>query len=112
MFPASQSHQSHDHDYLYEISDIPHYQDFVQQTLTSGETSVEGISNLTQTQRIGKGKRLTKKLAASNNTGDGINAAKKIVHKEIERQRRQQMAKLYAKLRSLLPLDSIKVKYT
>ncbi|XVF09736.1 hypothetical protein REPUB_Repub07fG0121200 [Reevesia pubescens] len=98
MFP---SHQSND--FLYEISDIPHYQD-----LTSGEASVEG-SNLTQ--RMGKGKRL-KNLA---NNDDGINTAaaanndaKKINRKEIERQRRQQMAKLYGKLRSLLPHESIK----
>ncbi|XVF50725.1 hypothetical protein PTKIN_Ptkin04bG0125700 [Pterospermum kingtungense] len=104
MFPSIQIDDS-----VYEISDIPHFEDLEQQNLTSGEASVEG-SNLAQ--KMGKGKRL-KNLAAANNNNDGNasgNDAKKIMRKEIERQRRQQMAKLYGKLRSLLPLESIKGK--
>ncbi|XWS61070.1 hypothetical protein CRYUN_Cryun07bG0094100 [Craigia yunnanensis] len=102
MFP------SYSDDSLYEICGIPHYEDLVQQNLTSGEASVEG-SNLTQ--RMGKGKQLKNLAAANNNDGNAAgNDAKKILRKEIERQRRQQMAKLYGKLRSLLPLESIKGK--
>ncbi|KAG8487864.1 hypothetical protein CXB51_018530 [Gossypium anomalum] len=104
MFPSGQIDG-----YLYEMSDIPHHEDFVRQNLTSGE-SVEG-SHLTR--RTGKGKGLKSLAVANNNDANyavSANDAKKIVRKEIERERRQQMGKLYQKLRSLLPPESIKGK--
>lgn len=65
-------------------------------------------------KKLGSGtSRRPKKILYGADTSGNSNSdeyKKKMVHREIEKQRRQEMATLHASLRSLLPLDFIKVK--
>ncbi|KAF5947658.1 hypothetical protein HYC85_013615 [Camellia sinensis] len=97
MFPFNQS----DHDELdFQIPSILFEENADKQDLIMGFVAPES-SNLTA-DTVGKRPR---KLVENTN-----NSTQKIVHKEIERKRRQEMGNLHASLRSLLPLEYIKGK--
>ncbi|KAK0596942.1 hypothetical protein LWI29_020404 [Acer saccharum] len=89
-----------DHDSFFNHFN-PHQEDFIQQDPISGQASLEGSDLTNNNNNYYEG-------IGSNNDCD----QRKILRKEIERQRRQHMSKLNASLRSLLPLESIKGKRT
>ncbi|KAJ9164111.1 hypothetical protein P3X46_023725 [Hevea brasiliensis] len=95
MFPFQQSNE-----FSSAISCNPH----------QDNPFLAGASN-NPTNLMGDG--LPPRVLANSNTNNDANLAcdeKKIIRKEIERQRRQQMSTLHASLRSLLPLESLKGK--
>lgn len=100
MFPFQQINE-----FSQQISCNPH-QDIVQNDQFSGGAS----NNLTKL--MGDGQPQPPAILANSKTKNDVGFScddKKIIRKEIERQRRQQMSTLCASLRSLLPLESLKV---
>ncbi|KAB1222843.1 hypothetical protein CJ030_MR2G014092 [Morella rubra] len=104
MVPLHQSNEL-----VFQICSNSHQQHKIPQDLILGRASLEGsISDNT----MGKGQRRKSGDASfdSNFGNFNDNKKQKIRHREIERQRRQEMATLYVSLRSLLPLELIKGK--
>ncbi|RVW46176.1 Transcription factor bHLH120 [Vitis vinifera] len=103
MFPLHQGNEL-----LFRIPYTPSKQYIIQQDMILDHASLEA-SNLCNH----KGKSPNRKLFAQDNNDEISNDGKKkkkIVHRDVERQRRQDMATLYTSLRSLLPLEYIKGK--
>ncbi|XP_039000182.1 transcription factor bHLH126-like [Hibiscus syriacus] len=70
----------------------------------------DGIGGSHLYSTMGSRGRQAKLLAGDNGDGGGDDDKKKSMHRDIERQRRQEMATLYASFRTLLPLEYIKGK--
>ncbi|XP_028795944.1 transcription factor bHLH118-like [Neltuma alba] len=90
--PDPQNHQS-------KISEDPILDDYASPRVSNSDKKIGNTA---------RGNILSQ--AISNNNSPNENKKKKMIHREIERQRRQEMASLYASLRSLLPLEYIKGK--
>ncbi|KAK9292386.1 hypothetical protein L1049_020353 [Liquidambar formosana] len=91
---------------LFEISFTPHQKQTVHQDLILGIAEMDGC-NLVNNMEKGKG-RGRKLLVIQEDNDDNKN--KRMMHRDIERQRRQEMANLFASLRSQIPLEYIKGK--
>ncbi|CAL0328647.1 unnamed protein product [Lupinus luteus] len=105
MFPLQRGKEL-----VIKFSNIPHQQ----QHQISGDLILDdydslGINDSDKIITSNQPKKLI--YGAEKSTHDDSNEhMKKIVHRDIERQRRQEMATLHASLRSLLPLEFIKGK--
>ncbi|XP_057995993.1 transcription factor bHLH120-like isoform X1 [Hevea brasiliensis] len=98
MFPFQQNNE-----FSSQISSNPH------QDIAEDNPILGGTSNLSNFMVDGQ----PPLILANSNTNNEVNYTcdeKKIIRKEIERQRRQQMSTLHGSLRSLLPLESLKGK--
>lgn len=105
MFPLHQSNEL-----VFKVFSDPHHQNKISQDLIMGQASLDG-SNFNTSKSVGKG--LRRKLCENldkNFVNCNDNKKQKMMHREIERQRRQEMATLYVALRSFLPLEFIKGK--
>ncbi|KAK9292886.1 hypothetical protein L1049_020867 [Liquidambar formosana] len=103
MFPLHQGDEL-----LFKISSTTHQQHTIQKDLTLDHAALDGsklTNNMGKSQRP---KSLVTRGGKDDNTSD--NYKKKMMHRDIERQRRQEMASLYGSLRSQLPLEYIKGK--
>lgn len=102
MFPLQQGNEL-----CFQISSSTHNE--IPQDLITSHPALYGSTDVADD--LGKSRR-RKSISMDNDQSarDNSNDKKKLLHRDIERQRRQEMTTLYASLRSLLPLEYIKVR--
>ncbi|KAL2550296.1 transcription factor bHLH [Forsythia ovata] len=108
---ADQMHQSqHNNEVIFDHNPLNLQQDKILEDLLRDHVLVDG-SDVTN-KDTKKRKRKSSAGVEEKNIDESSNEYKlrKIMHRDVERQRRQEMANLYASLRSLLPLEHMKGK--
>lgn len=106
MFPPGQS----DDPFPFHYNPYQEHSNIQQDQILQGQALLERNIN---SSKMGKGQQHKLLFAATAKVNDGNsdnnNNKKMILRKDIERKRRQHLSMLHASLRSLLPLQSIKV---
>ena len=110
MFPLHQGNKL-----VFQISAAnPHHQNLSEDRILGYGTPDGSSSTIpSNSNNIGNNRRRKLVVEALDQTvieNLRDNKKKKMIHRENEKQRRQEMASLYSSLRSLLPLEFIKVK--
>lgn len=104
MFPLHQGNEL-----LFRVPYTPSKQHTIQQDMILDCASLDA-SNLSNHKGHSSAGNLSARENSDEIANDGKKKRKKIMHRDMERQRRQDMATLYSSLRSLLPLEYVKVK--
>lgn len=100
MFPLHQGDEL-----CFNLSSDPQQQHSIPQDLILAQYPALHGSDTTTKMEIGRRRNL---ISMDNN--NEFARDQKMMHRNIERQRREEMTTLYASLRALLPLDFIKVR--
>ena len=105
MFPLHQGGEL-----CFKISPSPHQQDNIPQDLILAQYAEIHGSDMTNNMENGRQRTLISMDSNEVARDNKNNSMKKMMHRVIERQRRQEMAIHHASLRALLPLEFIRVR--
>ena len=94
---------------FYQVSSNSDPQNTTPQDKILDYVPMGGSSSSNLYSNMGSRGQQRKLLAGDKRENSNDDDKKKSTHRDIERQRRQEMATLYASLRTLLPLEYIKV---